>query len=157
MAGSVATLIKLTESQDDAVALAAVSALGRIASGPAIGALSALRKSTRAALQSEIVDASLRAAEALAAQGQADEAGKIYEELGQIEQGRERPHRRVDRVRPDPGREGSAHSWMAALKGSDERMQLIAARCLLTVPGKEASEQIAAAPSRAPRRPPRSC
>ncbi|MBP7933937.1 MAG: hypothetical protein KA354_04740 [Phycisphaerae bacterium] len=147
--GSVGMLTRLTESQEDAVALAAVSALGRIADEPALNALAALRRSGRPALKSEVIDASLRGAEALAAGGQADLAAKTYEELdtvGQAENIRVAAltgYARAQGVKALP-------KLMAALKGPDQRMQLVAARCLQGLPGKEASGQMAAAIEGAP-------
>lgn len=148
-AGSVSTLTRLTENSNDAVASAAVSALGRIANGPALSALAALRKSARSTLKLEVVDASLRGAEALVAGGQAGEAAKIYEELGTSDQAESiriaalTGYARAQGVKALP-------RLMTALKGPDERMQLVAARCLQALPGKEATEQMVGAVQGAP-------
>ena len=74
-------LAKLVKTPDKSVASAAVAALGRIATPKAIDALAACRKAPPEGLKLAVADASLAAAERLAAKGKPAEAIAIYAEL----------------------------------------------------------------------------
>lgn len=80
-AESVPALIGLAKDRELATASAAVLALGRIATAPAREAIETLKKDSRPELRPALLDASMHAAEKLAAAGEAKQAAALYEEL----------------------------------------------------------------------------
>jgi HEAT repeat protein len=71
----------LARGADGVAAEAAIVALGKIASEPALGSLAALRRETNPALASAVLEATLHAADRLAANGNGPAAASLYEEL----------------------------------------------------------------------------
>lgn len=85
-ARSPALLAKLANDPEAIVAEAAITALGKIATKPALATLAALRKTGNPALNRVVVEASLCGAEKLVAAGDHPAAVSIYEELLQSNQ-----------------------------------------------------------------------
>ncbi|MBN2309335.1 MAG: HEAT repeat domain-containing protein, partial [Candidatus Hydrogenedentes bacterium] len=76
-----ALLAGLTDGADAAVAEAAIAALGKLATGPAVERLAALRGSDDATRRAAAMGASLRAAHVLAAREQTDDARALFAAL----------------------------------------------------------------------------
>ncbi len=141
---AVGAIAKLASSPDDAVATAAVCALGNIRTPEAIKAVTGLLQKPRPALHARIAEAAAKCGEELIAQGSADEAVAIYEKL-------------YDKGQPENIRIAGLQGIAAArgakalpmlfeiLNGDDEHMQMIAARCIQEIPGDEVTAKLLAA------------
>lgn len=140
---AVAAIAKLTADKDDAVANAAVHALGDIRTPAAIDAVTGLLKKARPSLQARLVEAALRCAEELVAKGSGEKAVAIYEQL-------------YDKSQPENVRIAGLHGIAAArgtkalpmlfeiLSGDDARMQMVAARSIQDIPGEEVTQKLLA-------------
>ena len=78
---SVPRMIELAQARDPAVAATAISALGELATSPAIDALHALWRGARETVRTSTANALLRAAARLTARGQRDRAGSICTDI----------------------------------------------------------------------------
>jgi len=79
--GAVRALRGLISDPNETVAAAAVAALGQIADSQATSALAQAKDKTSGKLQMLVLDAYLRCADQLAAQGEKEQALAIYKEL----------------------------------------------------------------------------
>jgi hypothetical protein len=79
---AVPMIAKLVDNQDKLLACAAAAALGRIAGPQATKALAEAKDKTSGKLQMVVLDAYLKCADQLAAEGNKTEALAIYKELG---------------------------------------------------------------------------
>jgi len=80
-AKAVGALAALLKSSDEALATAAAAALGQIADGQALKALSAAKDTTKGKVRMVVLDSYLRCADKLAAEGKKLQALAIYKEL----------------------------------------------------------------------------
>ncbi|UCD29722.1 MAG: HEAT repeat domain-containing protein [Planctomycetota bacterium] len=141
---SVSAFGKFTEDDDIEVAKAAVAALGKIGNLSAARILNKLKKSSPAQLRDEIVDAQVRCAEILDQDGARDAAADIYTKLVDVS---EPEHIRIAALFGLAKVQGVEvlPRLIQLMEGDDERMQLIAARCAETIPGKETTLKLAEA------------
>jgi HEAT repeat protein len=138
---AVSAIARLANSQDDAVATAAVCALGDIRTPEAIKAVTALLEKPRPTLHARIAEAAVKCGEELNAKGSADEAAAIYERL-------------YDKSRPESIRIAGLQGIAAArgtkalpmlfdvLNGDDARMRMVAARNIQEIPGDEVTQKL---------------
>ncbi len=148
-AASVPALIPLAASPDAGVACAAASALGSVGNEAAVKALAGLRKTAGPAVRSTVLDASLRAAERIAAAGKPDVAATICREL--MIPGEPEPVRlaAVCTFAKTQG-EKALPLLISMISGNDVHLQLTAADCARRIPGRAVTEKLAAAMDAAP-------
>ncbi|MGH9723329.1 MAG: HEAT repeat domain-containing protein [Bryobacteraceae bacterium] len=131
-AQAVPALSKLTSSTDKVLAAAAVAALGRIATAPALAALAALRKQgNRSAM-----DASLEAADILVGGQNRAGAVAIYQELRAISAPAPIRIGALRGLSATLGREAMPH-LVAGVRETDRHVQAAAIQFLNTIPGGE--------------------
>jgi HEAT repeat protein len=167
---AIPALIKLTGDSDNAIANAAVAALGEIGTPPAIKAVTGLLKHPKPALHARVAEAALKCAEQLLAEGKNDEAVAIYEQLyaknqpeniriaglqgdeavaiyeqlyakNQPENIRIAGLQGIAKVRGDK----ALPMLMEIVNGNDPHLQMIAARCVGAIPGPEVTQQLISA------------
>jgi HEAT repeat protein len=129
---SVETFAKLA-AEKDAVGAAAISALGEVGNEAAANALASLRKSAPEAAKADVVNASLRAAERLAASGKVPAAKGIYEELA----GKDCPENvRMAGITGLACIQGAeaVPMLLTVVAGDDVHLRLTAGRCLAKAP-----------------------
>lgn len=138
---AVDAIARLANNQDDAVATAAVCALGDIRTPEAINAVTALLEKPRPTLHARIAEAAVKCGEDLIAKGSADKAAVIYERL-------------YDKSQPENIRIAGLQGLAAArgakalpglfeiLNGDDARMQMVAARSIQEMPGNEITQKL---------------
>lgn len=145
---AVPAIVKLTADPDDAVANAAVCALGNIRTPEATEAITTLLKKPRPALQARVAEAAMKCAEDLTARNAVDQAVAIYEQL-------------YDKSQPENIRIAGLQGIAAArgpkalpmlfelLDNGDPHMQMIAGRCIEAIPGDDVTRKLLAALSTA--------
>jgi HEAT repeat protein len=144
-AESVPAIVGFIRSNHDAVATAAVHALGSIGTQTAVETLLSLMDSERAAVRNEAIDAALRAADRIPDK---DLALKVYESLDRSS----RPESiRIAALEGMARAQGPAAlpRLMQVLTGEDSRLQLAAARCIQRIEGNRATRELLAAMDRA--------
>ena len=141
---SVRAFIRFAGDRNEAVAKAAIAALGDVADDVAVAALGDMLKAGRPSVRDTVIDANLRAAEQLAVRGKQAEAAAIYERMLAASQ-------------PEPVRVAGVYGLAAArgeealpqlvalIAGKDARMQLAAARAAQDIPGRAVTSRLAAA------------
>lgn len=140
---SVSALQDLIGDYDSAVAAAAVSALGQIADSEATKALADAKDKTTGKLRQLVLDAYLRCADNLAAQGQTSPALAIYEQLydeGEPEPIRFAALRGIVKAKP----KNATEIIVDVLKSGNEPMQAVAVSLIREIPGKKIVRAVAA-------------
>jgi HEAT repeat protein len=140
-AEAVPQLAKLCEVKRPLVARAAILALGDIGDDRCVETLANLRKNTRPELQAPLTEASFRAAEALIARGAGEKAAAIYEELNNPSAPENVRITAVQGIAAAKGA-GAIGDLLKLINGSDERMQLVAARCAQRICGENVTKQL---------------
>jgi len=143
-AKSIKALAKLAGDKDVDVARAAVAALGKITHVASVRILNDLNKAGRSEISDEVIDALMRNAEFLCANGSSDTAFSIYEKLYDASQPE---HIRIAALNGMTAAGGAkvVPQLLKAIKGDDQRMQMIAVQCAELVAGSKATEKLAAA------------
>lgn len=143
-AAAVPALARLATAEDETVARAAVAALGNIGNPAAFKVLGALLDSAPPTTRRTVVDANLRAAEGIAAQGDRQGAAQ-------------RCARLMAPAEPEPVRLAAVSTYASVLgeaalprlldiiRGSDLHMQMTAAVAAQRIPGQTVTEKLAAA------------
>lgn len=136
-------LAKLLSNADADVAQAAARSLGKIATAEAAKALEGALAGASAANQLSVCEGLFRCADAFAAQGQAAEAGAVYDTLRAAKV----PHQvRAGGLRGailTRGKDGLP-LLMEALRGNDWILVAAAARTAMEMPGAEVTQAVAA-------------
>ncbi len=148
-AGAVDTLAGLLGDADQEIVLAAVRALGQIATPEAVAQIAPLLDADDAALRYAAAEGCLAAAEQLAEAGQKDVAGKLYAKL--LAPGWDEPVRAgafSGMLRNDPDK--APDLVLGALRGDDALLSAIAIASLATLEGEGVTEQFAALLPQAP-------
>lgn len=143
-AASVPALTKLAGGADEAVAEAAVAALGKIGGDEAVKAIAAARAKASEKLRPAATDAWLLAADGLVAAGKKAEAAAIYKA---VYDGEKQEHLRVAAFRGLLAT-GDQAAWdliIKTLATDDPRMWGTAAAFAREIPGAEATKALAAA------------
>ncbi|HUT33800.1 MAG TPA: HEAT repeat domain-containing protein [Planctomycetota bacterium] len=143
-AASVPALIKLASDADEAVAEAAVAALGKIGGADAAKAIAAVRTKASDKLRPAATDAYLLCADGLVAAGKKAEAAAIYKE---VYDGEKKEHLRVAAFRGLLAT-GDEVAWALIIKTlstDDPKMWGTAAQFAREIPGTEATKALAAA------------
>jgi HEAT repeat protein len=131
---AVPELLKLTEAEDDTVAMAAVSALGALGSEAARDALVQARASVPEPRRASVAHALLVAADSQAAAGDKEGAQKIYQDLyGSDEPAPVRTAAFLGLARAKG--EAAMDEVMAALQGDDRNLARAAGKLLYDLPG----------------------
>lgn len=140
---AVPSLALLARDADPVLASAAVAALGRIASTPALEALTSLQPGGTSALAETLREALMSAAEKLVAAGESRLAIRIYDTL-------------LDRAQPDNVRRGAFEAALSldadrgegrilrTLRGDDALLKPVAISNIRTLPSASTSEKLAA-------------
>jgi len=148
-AAAVGDLAGLLKDADREVAAAAAYALGRAGTPEAAAALADFRAKAPKDLQAAAADASLTAAERLLRQGKADEAARIYQELGaQNCPAHVRAAALAGLVKARPTE--ATQRLLEALGGSDPLLCGQAAQIISTLPGAEVTRTFAGSLSKLP-------
>jgi len=143
-AQSVGAIRKLASSPNTCVARAAVAALGDIATDPAVNTLTGMLRTAQPPLRDTVLDASIRAAEALVARGSRERAAGIYEQLADSGE----PERvRIAAVEGIARAQGvkAVPRLVALLNENDVHMPLIAAQALQDIPDPRVTAELVAA------------
>jgi len=141
---STSAFSELARSDKDAVAAAAIAALGKIGTRNAVRTLTELRESVRPALRDEVTDARLRSAEALLTRGDKARSASLYEQLSGSS---ETETVRIAALHGLAAARGvnALPRLLGLITGDDERMQIVALRCAQGIPGEEVTRRLAAA------------
>ncbi|MBL7223109.1 MAG: hypothetical protein ISS72_04580, partial [Candidatus Brocadiae bacterium] len=143
-AKAAAALAKLLGGKDEAVAVAAGSALGKIGGAESAAAIGGARAKASGRLKDVLTESWLLAAEGLLASGKKAEATKVYDALSAPSEPR---HVRVAAL---GGRlktmvpADAAKLLIGLVQGDDAKMRVVAVRRLTGVPGKEVTATVAA-------------
>jgi HEAT repeat protein len=142
-AKAVPSIASLLDGKDAALVEAAAAALGKIAAPECPAALRAAREKADATNKALITDALLKCAERLVADGKADAASPVYEEL--VKAG-EPPHVRVAALRglSLAKGDGGAAFLVQQLSGGDPGLQPHAAHFLMRLPEETVAKGVAA-------------
>lgn len=140
-AESADTFIKLMRDANEEVAVAAVSALGKIGTTAGVKAVFEFRKTAQGRLKDEATDASLRGAEDLLARQSKAEAARIYEALAAPEESEAVRMAALHGLAAARGAE-ALPNLMKIVAGDDARLRLVAARCAQAIPGEQATRQL---------------
>ena len=143
-AAAVPALSKLVSGADEAVAEAAVAALGKIGTPEAAKAIAAIRTKLSPKLRIVATDAYLLCADALVAVGKKSDAAAIYKE---VYDGGEKEHLRVAAFRGllSTGDEAAWSLIIKTLSTDDPKMWGTAAAFAREIPGTEATKALAGA------------
>lgn len=141
-------LAKLAGAKGEAVAKAAIVALARIGDDYCVESLAYLRKNARPELKDAVTDASFEVAEALLARGADQKAAAIYEEFNKPDVAERVRLTAIQGIAKAKGADAVA-DLMKVIGGSDERLQLAAARSLQNVAGEAVTKKMVAALAKA--------
>ncbi len=142
-AANAAALTSLLDDPDEAVAIAAVVALGKLGDAPSVEALAKARASAKPAVQAAAARAQLDHAERLLVLGQTDAAAKLFDGIYASESSQNlRSAAFLGRVRAR-GEAGNA-LLLEAVKAESPEVWNAAMQCVRETPGAELTLQLAA-------------